>query len=78
LIFSFAMLQYKYTETRIEQFFLHKLNKEVSMKDDFEDIYESMTWEMFKMSGGNPLLMQEIVAERNAKREKEIEDSRTL
>ena len=37
----------------------------------FENIDQEMTWEMFKMSDGNPYIMQELVRERNAKREKE-------
>ena len=37
----------------------------------FDNIDQEMTWEMFKMSDGNPYIMQEIVRERNAKREKE-------
>ena len=53
---------------------LHTLtNKEVPMKNikTFDNIDQEMTWEMFKMSDGNPYIVQELVRERNAKREKE-------
>lgn len=42
---------------------------------NFENIDQELTWEMFKMSGGNPYIMQELVRERNVAREKE---SKTL
>lgn len=37
----------------------------------FENIDQEMTWEMFKLSGGNPYIVQDLVRERNAAREKE-------
>lgn len=43
------------------------------MADNFEDIYEELTWHMCKMSGGNPYLLQDLVQGRNKNREKENE-----
>ena len=40
------------------------------MAGNFTDIYEELTWEMFKLSGGNPYLIGEIVHTRNELREK--------
>ena len=37
----------------------------------FQNIDEELTWAMFKLSGGNPYIVQELVRERNAVREKE-------
>ena len=53
---------------------LHTLIKEVPMQKfkTFQNIDEELNWEMFKLSGGNPYLVQEIVRERNAVREKEF------
>lgn len=42
----------------------------MAKQDNFSDIFEEMTWQMFKMSGGNPYLMQDIVKDRNEQREK--------
>ena len=38
---------------------------------NFQNIDEELTWEMFKMSCGNPYIVQDLVRERNAVREKE-------
>ncbi len=35
----------------------------------FIDIFEELTWEMLKMSGGNPYIAQDLVAGRNKERE---------
>ena len=37
----------------------------------FQNIDEELNWEMFKLSSGNPYIVQELVRERNAVREKE-------
>lgn len=34
------------------------------------DIFEDLTWTMFKMSGGNPYIIQDLVQGRNLAREK--------
>ncbi len=36
----------------------------------FNDIFDELTYEMFKLSGGNPYIAQEWVKERNKEREK--------
>ena len=41
------------------------------MEKDFIDIYDRLTYEMFKMSDGNPYIAQDWVAERNIVREQE-------
>ena len=38
------------------------------MKDNFRDIYEELTWCMFKTSGGNPYIIEDLVQERNKER----------
>ncbi|MBP3431893.1 MAG: hypothetical protein J6K39_03470 [Clostridia bacterium] len=43
------------------------------MAKNFKDIFEEMTWEMFKLSGGNPYIVQDMVRERNAERQKQTE-----
>lgn len=40
-------------------------------QDDFVDIFEELTWEMFKLSAGNPYIAQELVVERNKVREEQ-------
>lgn len=40
------------------------------------DIFEDLTWTMFKMSGGNPYIIQELVRERNLAREKNAKKSK--
>jgi len=40
------------------------------MANGFNDIYEELWYEAFKLTG-NPYIMQEIVCERNARREKD-------
>ena len=40
------------------------------------DIFEDLTWTMFKMSGGNPYVIQELVRERNLAREKNVKKSK--
>ena len=40
------------------------------------DIFEDLTWTMFKMSGGNPYVIQELVRERNLAREKNAKKSK--
>ena len=42
----------------------------MSKPTSFSDIFEELTWEMFKIDG-NPYIIEELVKERNAKREKE-------
>jgi len=36
----------------------------------FNDIFEELTWEMCKLSDGNPYILQDLVRERNLIREK--------
>ena len=43
------------------------------MKKDFDDIYDRLSYEMFKMSNGNPYIAQDWVQERNKLREIERE-----
>ena len=40
------------------------------------DIFEDLTWTMFKMSGGNPYIIQDLVRERNLAREKNAKKSK--
>ena len=41
---------------------------EVAMKKGFSNIDEEMTWEFFKMSNGNPYIIQDLVQTRNKQR----------
>lgn len=43
------------------------------MEKDFNDIYDRLTYEMLKMSGGNPYIAQHFVQERNLVRQKQQE-----
>ncbi len=47
------------------------------MEKDFNDIYDRLTYEMFKMSGGNPYIAQDLVKERNLLRQKQQQKLRT-
>ena len=38
------------------------------MKKGFSNIDEEMTWEFFKMSNGNPYIIQDLVQIRNKQR----------
>ena len=40
------------------------------------DIFEDLTWTMFKMSGGNPYIIQDLVQGRNLAREKNARKSK--
>ena len=40
------------------------------MEKGFANIDEEMTWEFFKMSNGNPYIIQDLVKTRNIRREK--------
>lgn len=40
------------------------------------DIFEDLTWTMFKTSGGNPYVIQELVRERNLAREKNVKKTK--
>ena len=40
------------------------------------DIFEDLTWTMFKMSGGNPYIIQDLVQGRNLAREKSAKKSK--
>ena len=42
----------------------------MARKQGFTDIFEELTWEMCKMSNGNPYVLQDLVQMRNAEREK--------
>ncbi len=35
----------------------------------FDDIFDKLTWTMFKMSEGNPYLIHDLVQKRNKERE---------
>lgn len=41
------------------------------------DIFEDLTWTMFKMSGGNPYIIQDLVQGRNLAREKNTRKTKT-
>ena len=40
------------------------------------DIFEDLTWTMFKMSSGNPYIIQDLVQGRNLAREKNAKKSK--
>lgn len=40
------------------------------------DIFEELTFTMFRMSGGNPYIIQDLVQERNLAREKNARKSK--
>lgn len=40
------------------------------------DIFEDLTWTLFKMSGGNPYIIQDLVQGRNLAREKNAKKSK--
>lgn len=41
------------------------------MTDKFENIDRELVWEMFKMSDGNPYIIQDLVREHNRDRERD-------
>ena len=40
------------------------------------DIFEDLTWTMFKMSGGNPYVIQDLVQGRNLEKKKNVKKSK--
>lgn len=42
----------------------------MAKNSSFRNIDEELTWEMFKLSEGNPYIVQDLVRERNEIREK--------
>ena len=40
------------------------------------DVFEDLTWTMFKMSGGNPYIIQDLVQGRNLAREKNVKKTK--
>lgn len=59
---------------RIEKAKNRKLEREESMKNDnkgFTSEYQRHCWTAFKMSGGNPYIMSEVIGENELIKERE-------
>ena len=58
---------------RIEKAKNRKLEREKSMKDNkgFTSEYQRLCWTAFKMSGGNPYIMSEVIRENKLIKERE-------
>jgi hypothetical protein len=46
----------------------------MAKKQGFTDIFEELTWEMCKLSNGNPYIFEDLVQGRNAEREKSAKE----